>query len=197
MPLPAIPAYVLAYRRLSFAYGNTNNSAKARETILDAIKAVPDDSSLSIHLASLYEQNGEFDKAIEIYRDLLKRDANSLIAKNNLANLLVDYRDDQASFDEAREVALEFRNFQIPEFQDTYAWVAIKSGSNLEEAIVILEKIVESNPEAAVYAYHLGEGYRRKGDSNKAIASLQKATKLSAPGSDISTWAKQALEQLL
>ena len=158
--------------------------------------AVSDDSSLAIHLASLHEQNSEFDEAIEIYQSLLKKDENSLIAKNNLANLLVDHRDDQASLEQARKIAVEFRNFQIPEFRDTYAWVSIRSGTNLEEAIVILQGIVREYEQVDVYHYHLGEAYRRKGDSKNAITYLQKAVDLSTPGSDIFSKAKVSLQEL-
>jgi tetratricopeptide (TPR) repeat protein len=191
------PKYVLGYRRLALVYSNQNQAEKADETIRAAMAAVSDDSSLAIHLASLHEKNSEFDEAIEIYQSLLKKDEKSLIAKNNLANLLVDHRGDQASLEQARKIAVEFRNFEIPEFRDTYAWVSVKSGTNLEEAIVILEGIVRDYDQVDVYAYHLGEAYRRKGDSKNAITYLQKAITLSVPGSDISTRAKQALDQVL
>ena len=191
------PKLVLGYRRLALVYSNQNLTEKAIDTIMAGMVAVPDDSSLPIHLASIHEQNGEFDKAIEVYRNLLQKDENLLTAKNNLANLLVDYRGDQASLTEARALVVEFRDSQILAFRDTYAWVSIKSGSNLEEAIVILEGIVSENDQVDVLAYHLGEAYRVNGESADAIVYLQKAIKLSPPGSDISTKAKQALDQLL
>jgi tetratricopeptide (TPR) repeat protein len=69
-------------------------------------------------------------------------------------------------------------------------------GTNLEEAVVILEGIVKDNSEVDIYNFHLGEAYRRKGDSENAMAYLSKALELSAPGSDVAEKASSSLQQL-
>ena len=65
-----------------------------------------------------------------------------------------------------------------------------------KEAIVILEGIVRENEQVDVYTYHLGEAYRRKGDSENAIAYLNKAVELAGENSDIAEKAKQSLQQI-
>ena len=153
------------------------------------------DTVVGIHLAAIHEKNAEFEEAIVIYQDLLEK-GDSLVAKNNLVNLLVDHRNDQASLDMARKIAVELRDSQIPQIRDTYAWTLVMSGYNLEEAVVVLQGIVRENPQVDIYTYHLGEAYRRKGDSESAIAYLQKAVDLSTPDSDISSKAKVSLQEL-
>ncbi len=189
------PDLVRGYRRLAVVYSGQKQMDKAKAVIREGMAAIPDSAILSIHLAAIYEKNGEFDEAIVIYQEMLEKD-DSLVAKNNLANLLLDHRSDQASLDMARKIATELRDSQIPQLRDTYAWALVKSGYNFEEAVVILERIVKENDQVDAYAYHLGEAYRRKGDSENAIAYLQKAMDLADPDSDISRKAKESLQQM-
>ena len=62
--------------------------------------------------------------------------------------------------------------------------------------ILLLKGIVKENDEVDVYSYHLGEAYRKKGDSENAIAYLNKALELARPDSDIAQKAKHSLQQL-
>jgi tetratricopeptide (TPR) repeat protein len=98
--------------------------------------------------------------------------------------------------DLARTTAAELRDSQIPQFQDTYAWAAVKSGINLEEAIVILEEIVKTNSSVGAYSYHLGEAYRRRGDLDQARESLNRAIALESSDSAIAIEAEKTLKLL-
>ena len=195
--IKADPQLVAGYRRLAVVYSSQGEIDKATAVIEQGMKAIPDNPLLSIHMAAIHEKYGDVDDAIEIYQAMVDKDDGAVVARNNLANLLTEHRTDQASMDRARKIAIDLRDSQIPQFRDTYAWAAVKSGINLEEAVVILEGLAREYEQVDIYAYHLGEAYRRRGDSANAIAYLQKAIKLSPPGSDISTRAKQSLEQLL
>lgn len=190
------PGQVDGYRRLAFAYSVRNEMDKAEETIKKAMVAIPDRSELAIHLAAIYEKNGEYEKAIDVYKAVVEKDDNALIAKNNLAGLLTDHRNDQASFDLARTISTALKDSQIPQFRDTYAWASVMAGSNLEEAVVILEGLVRENDKVDIYAYHLGEAYRRKGDSKNAITWLDKAADLAGADSNIASKARQSLQQI-
>ena len=190
------PKQGVGYRNLAIVYRRSNELDKEEETINRAVAAMPERPILTMGQASIYERQGNFDKAIETYEALLKTDSNLLVAKNNLASLLTDHRQDQASIDKARSIAAELRSSSIPQFRDTYAWVSVKSGANLEEAVVILEGIVKENDQVDVYQYHLGEAYRKKGDSEKAMRHLNKAVELANPESDVAEKAKESLQQL-
>jgi tetratricopeptide (TPR) repeat protein len=151
---------------------------------------------LTIGLATVYERQQEFDKAITLYEGLLQRNPDLIVAKNNLASMLSDYRDDQESYDRARQISMELRDSSVPQFRDTYAWASVKSGINLEEAVVILEEIVRENEATGIYRYHLGEAYRKKGDSENARRVFAKTIELERPGSPVAISAEKALKQV-
>ncbi len=190
------PEQNVGYRRLAAMYLGQEDVENAIVVIDRGLAALPDSLVLSISLASLYETRGEFEKAIEIYQTILKKNNDSLVAKNNLASLLTDRRSDQASLDQARAIAAELKTSEIPQFRDTYAWSSVVAGTNLEEAILILEGIIRENEKVAVYNYHLGEAYRRNKESEKAVAYLSKAIELADSDSSISQKARQSLQQI-
>jgi tetratricopeptide (TPR) repeat protein len=185
-----------AYRSLVTIYSKEKNYDKAADIIRQGLSEMPGRPILVMLLASIYEQQGNFSKAIESYESLLTENPEFLVAKNNLASLLTDYVGDQASLEKARSISIELRDSRIPQFRDTYAWAAVKSGTNIEEAVVILEGIVKDNDQVDVYNYHLGEAYRKKGDMTNAIAYLKKAVELASPDSDIANQAKESLKQI-
>jgi len=192
------PREISGYRRLALVHSRQDQKDKAKAVIQEAMAAASDSADnaiLSIHLAAIHEKNGEFEEAIAIYQGLLERE-DSIVAKNNLVNLLTDHRSDQESLDMARKIAVELRDSPIPQLRDTYAWASVMSGYNLEEAVVILEGIVREYEEEAIYTYHLGEAYRRKGNSENAVTYLQKAVDLANPDSDITRRALESLQQM-
>lgn len=184
------------YRNLAAIYTRSNDLGQAEAVLKRGLEAMPDRPILVMTLASIYERGREFEKAIKLYESLLENDPNLIVAKNNLASLLTDYRQDRASLDKARTISAELKTSQIPQFRDTYAWASVKADSNLEEAVAILEGIVKENEQVGVYNYHLGEAYRKKGDKDNAIAYLEKAIKQSGPNSDITRMANESLQQI-
>jgi tetratricopeptide (TPR) repeat protein len=185
-----------AYRSLVDIYIRDNNLDKAENVAKQGLEALPDLPLLVVILASIYEKQGSYQKAIEIYESLLEKNPNLILAKNNLASLLTDYSDEPNSLEKARRIAADLKTSKIPPFRDTYAWASVKSGINLEEAVVMLEGIVKDDEQIDVYHFHLGEAYRRKGDFENARVSLRKALDLATPGSDTAKWAGEALQRL-
>ncbi len=190
------PKVEAGYRGLASIYLRQNEHQKAEDIIRQGLSVMPGLPVLSIHLASIYERQRKLDEAIRIYEELLDENDKMIIARNNLASLLTDHRGDPASRERARALSADFRTSKIPQFRDTYAWAAVKSGINLEEAVVILEAIVRENDTVADYNYHLGEAYRKKGARDDAIVYLNRAIDHSTPGSDIPLMARHALQLL-
>jgi len=157
------------------------------------LREMPDSALLAIEQARIHEIRGDIEPAIAIYERLLQANPNLTIVRNNLASLLTDFRDDQESHDRARKIAAPLRDESLPQYRDTYAWAAIKSGLFLEEAVIILQDIVEHNETVGVYQYHLGEGYRQKGSSFKARTHLRRALELEDPESPIAIEARKSL----
>jgi len=179
------PTFEPGYRGLATIYMRQNRLQDAERILQAGLQQIPGNVTLSINLASVYEGQMAFDKAIGVYETLLQGNPDLIVAKNNLASMLTDYRQDRESHERARQIAAEFRDSSVPQFRDTYAWASVVAGTNLEEAVVILEGIVRENEQVAIYTYHLGEAYRRKGDPANAIAYLDKALELAGPDSAI------------
>ncbi len=190
------PNLELGYRNQAAVYRRTGDLGKAEAILKQGLQANPKQLTLKMTLASIYEVQGRFADAIDTYESLLASNDDLIVARNNLASLLTDYGGDEASLERARSLSAGFKDSAIPQFRDTYAWALVRSGTNLEEAVVILEKIVKDNDSEGVYKFHLGEAYRKKGDMENAQAYLQLAAEQLPPGSDLAEQANSALQSL-
>lgn len=187
---------VNGYRALALLYLRQNNETRAIEVLRQGLAKIPGNPFLTISLASVYERQERFEDAIDLYEALLDENDRLIIARNNLASMLTDHRSDQESHDRARLMASRLKDSQVPQFRDTYAWAAVRSGINLEEAVAILEGIVRENEQVDIYSYHLGEAYRKQGDTEKAIVYLSRAESLAAEDSDLARKARASLDEL-
>ena len=191
------PGYELAYRNLATVYARENNPKKAEEVVKQGLSATNNSQTLQLYLASTYERQRDFEKAIKVYEEILNVNPDGLIAKNNLASLLTDHKGDAKSLERARQIAADLRDSPVPQFRDTYAWASVRSDTNLEEAVVLLEGVVKEVIQGGgVFHYHLGEAYRKKGDTKNALASLKKAVEVSGPDSEVGSKANQSLQLL-
>jgi tetratricopeptide (TPR) repeat protein len=188
------PQLALGYLSLGSIYLRQNELSQAEDIFSNGVQAVPASLSLAINRALVTEQQGKLDRAIELYEKLLDANPGVLLVRNNLASLLTDHRIDQASHERARYLAEVFRDSKISLFRDTYAWSSVRLGLYLEEAIAILKTIVSENETVGIYHYHLGEAYRKNGNSFDARKYLRRAIELEDPESSVATRAREALE---
>lgn len=156
--------------------------AEAAEALLDeALTAVPDAPALLWAKAAEHEVAGDIDAAIAIYDTLYARDTGSVVFANNLASLLVTYKDDTDSLDRAWEIARRLRDTDVPAFQDTYGWLAFRRG-DADTALPYLESAATGLPNDPIVQYHLAEAYAALGQSQDAITAYQNT--LEVAGSD-------------
>jgi tetratricopeptide (TPR) repeat protein len=190
------PEFEFGYLNLGSIYLRQAEFQQAEDIFSSGVQAVPGSLTLAINHALVVEKQGKLDRAIVLYEKLLEANPNVLVARNNLASLLTDHRSDEASHERARVLADGFRDSKIPLFRDTYAWASVKLGLYLEEAILILKGIVRENETMGIYHYHLGEAYRKNGNSFDARKHLRRAIELEGPESPVATEAQKALELL-
>src|SRR5207244_4978990 len=62
--------------------------ASVEKHLQAALLKKPESNALRMHLADLYDKRGQYDKAADIYRAVLKTEPNNVVALNNLAWLL-------------------------------------------------------------------------------------------------------------
>jgi Flp pilus assembly protein TadD len=125
-------------------------------------------------LALYYESRGHTGDAIAVYRDSYRTNPRSQILANNLAMLLVRYRTDQASLDEARDLSASFSASSDSSLLDTNGWVHFKR-AEYAQALPVLQRAVERAPDSPELRYHLGMAEWRSGNAAGARKDLEAA----------------------
>jgi len=158
-------------------------TAEIEAVLRKAVGKVLDNPQVQMELAKHYEQSQEPDRAIATYRGLTEKYPDNNEVANNLADILVSYRNDQASIQQAVKLAERFKDTKNPYFLDTYGWVMLKAGQT-DAALSALKKSVEMVPELAPIRYHLGEAFYQAGDKASAAEALKKALELAEKQGD-------------
>jgi tetratricopeptide (TPR) repeat protein len=150
---------------------------QAVQVIQAGLKANPDSEELHMLLASAYSTQGQIDNAIIAYDGALRLNPRNVLAANNLAVLLVDYKGDPQNLQKAFALTRDFeKDVPHPLFLDTLGWVRFKMGQQ-EEAIRLMKHAVAKSPEVPTLNYHLGMAYHQSGKRAEARAYLSKALK--------------------
>ncbi len=168
------PKWWLPYRNLAFvriAQKDLNGAIAAYQAGITATGSEP---MLVSDLAALYEQQGRVEEAIKLYQVLHEQNPRLELAANNLAMLLVTYRKDRPSLEQARALTESFGSSRSGALLDTHGWVMFKLGQ-YGEALPVLERAAETAPDAKVIRYHLAMAQLKTGQRDKARVSLESA----------------------
>ena len=126
-------------------------------------------------LASFYQDDGQFDLAIQQYEAILAHSPHDISAANNLAYLLADKKGDSQSLETALGLVRRFEHkTQNPFLLDTVAWVYYKMGLT-KEAMSVLKKALAKAPDHGLMNYHYGLLAFKAGDRVTAHKHLEKA----------------------
>jgi Tfp pilus assembly protein PilF len=168
----AAKAMLRAESRL--ARGDRSGGQKALEeaTALDT-KLV----AAHLLLASEYEGQKAFDKAVERYRLALASSPDSVLALNNLAYALATRNADPAGALPYAERAMRLSGGRSAEISDTLAWVQHLLGRD-REAADLLARIVKAEPAQATYRLHYATVLASLGRLAEAGAELKEAVRL-------------------
>jgi predicted Zn-dependent protease len=164
------PAAYLSLARLS---AGQNQRAAAIKWLQDGMAALPDNIGMQLALAEFHMAFAEWEPAIKAYEDVMRRSPDNPIAANNLAALLVDHRNDPDSLKRALTFANRFETSDNAAFLDTLGWVHFKNGQ-VDQAIRVLRRAVERDPNAGLHKYHLGLALMKKGEEREARAQLER-----------------------
>ena len=150
---------------------------QAVRVIQTGVQANPDSEELHMLLASAYFTQGQIDSAITAYDAALRLNPRNVLAANNLAVLLVDYKGDSQNVQKAFVLSRDFeKDAPHPLFLDTLGWVRLKMGQQ-EDAIRLMKDAVSKSPELPTLNYHLGMAFYQSGKRAEARAYLSKALK--------------------
>ena len=165
------------YAALSQFYLSADRLDEAEATAQTGLKRDENSAALRLLLALTYEKAGRYDDAITEYEGMIKSDPESTIVANNLASLLSERRGDPESLDRAYDIALRFRNSEIPQFLDTLGWIYYLRGE-YPQALSLLKTAAEKLPAVGMVQYHLGMALKQLDQTDLAVASLEKAISL-------------------
>ncbi len=166
--------WAIPYRNLAAAQRGQEQGAAAVATLEQGIEKTQGSALLVAALATSYEAAGQFDKAIAQYEKMLKDQPESLLATNNLAMLLAEYKTDEASQKRALALTRVLLESDEAAYLDTIGWVEYKN-HNFQRAVDFLEKAVKGAPNAAFIHYHLGMAYLGLGKTVPAKKNLKEA----------------------
>jgi tetratricopeptide (TPR) repeat protein len=170
------PGWWMPYRGLALAHLSAKRTDVAIQSLQRGIDKANGASVLSTDLAALFERLGRPNDAIRVYEAMVERDPKSTGAANNLAMLLVNYRNDPASLDRAQQLTEKLGSLHEPAYLNTRGWVKFKRGE-YQAALGLLSQAVEKSPESAVMRYHLGMAQWRTGDQRAARENLEAAVR--------------------
>jgi tetratricopeptide (TPR) repeat protein len=162
------------YRNLAKVRLALDDADGAIAALKQGTNAAENSEPLRLSLALLYERIGQADSAIKAYENLLEVDSKSIMAINNLAMLLVSYREDEQSLAKAKELIRHIEQTDNPAYLDTIGWVHYRL-NNFDKALHPLNRAVEKVPDSPLLRYHLGMTQFKQGQRDQAKTNLEQA----------------------
>jgi predicted Zn-dependent protease len=149
--------------------------ADGDKTLLEGLESNPDNEQLRLLLALSLTAQHRYEEAISQYEAVLRVAPGSILAANNLASMLVDYKGDSRSLERALALSRGFESRQPnPYLLDTLGWVHHKLGHG-PDALRLLQQASALAPDHPVLNYHLGAALAKAGQHAEAAAYLKKA----------------------
>lgn len=136
--------------------------------------AIPRSTAILSKLASVYQFQDSYEKAIISYRKLNDLKPNNLVIINNLVSLLSTNGDGKEDLELAKKLLLKLKDSNESVFMDTIGWVYYMD-SDYTKAISYLTKALEKQPNVNVFNYHLGMAYKSSGNKAQAKSYLEKS----------------------
>jgi Flp pilus assembly protein TadD len=133
----------------------------------------PQSEELLFALGSAYERNGQWERAIELVRGLMRREPESVSAMNFIGYALAKQGQ---RLEEARKL-LERALMLKPmsgEVADSLGWLYVKLG-RLDDAEHLLVRADRLSPEDPEILEHLGDLYVRRSDRARAVDAYRRA----------------------
>jgi tetratricopeptide (TPR) repeat protein len=125
---------------------------------------------LAYEVAEFYEKQHEFDKAIGVYNRIIEEDQASDLAKTRLVNLYLTLGENDRALKLLRDLRLV-----MPESHNVDITISriLLSQEKYDEAIMILEDVLQTNPELTIVRYMIGMAYYRNNNFLKAEENLE------------------------
>ena len=184
-PKPASPEYVTARMKLAWSYQNAGDKDQALAVARTTAAADPKDNDAAINLADLLRADEKYDQSAAILDPLISAQGDHPDWKL-LYMRAVDYEESGRWSDAERDLqrALLMRP-DDPELLNFLGYSWIDRGEKLTQALAMVQKAVDLDPESGAMIDSLGWGYYRLGEYQKAVEKLEAAVALEAGDPDV------------
>ncbi|MBM3777544.1 MAG: tetratricopeptide repeat protein [Acidimicrobiia bacterium] len=176
--IEADPQNAAPYEQLARNYAADGQLDRAAAEFSALAKKTPRAVGPPTMMGTILQAQGKPFEALRWYEEALAIDDRALVAANNLAWLYAELGGDLDAALRLATLAVELTPGQI-EVQDTLGWVYYKRG-DFGQALPILRRCVERDPDNPVYRYHLGLTYAGLDNLELAKQSLSAALKMSS-----------------
>jgi tetratricopeptide (TPR) repeat protein len=161
------------YMRLGEAYRKKGDLQNALSCVQKARELTPESTMVLTTLAVILDMAGRWTEAKQVYDATLRIHPDDGQALNNDAYLMAEHGGD---LDQALTYASRAKQL-LPdnaEVSDTLSWIYIKKQMS-QNAVDILSDVVQKQPNASTYRYHLAMALAQKGDKPHALKEAQEA----------------------
>lgn len=180
--IAADPSFADPYIARAELMKKSNDKDGALEMLIKASSAAPGDYRAPLAVAEALVEKNDFLEAIVFYEEAIKRNPRLDAVAYNVAELISDYRfEDAAALERALTAAQRFSDSDNPYALDALAWVYYRQGKHAL-ALPLLERAFSINRELpAQVRYHYGAVLMKNGHGDRAKDALRAALD-GAPG---------------
>ncbi len=163
---------------------------KEAEKLTAKIKDEKTKAETLLILADIAYTQRNWEKAKELYEQVIELDPNNAVALNNYGYMLAELGEKLGEAEKMITKAIKLRP-QEPAFWDSLGWVYYQRGE-YKKAFQWVEKAVKAQPHDPELRYHMGMIYWKLGDREKALKELRESVRINPHHPE----ANEALEQL-
>ncbi len=148
--------------------------------IIDAEKArsMEQSSEASTMLGNIHFEKGNFDRALEYYREILEKDKNNATIMYNMAITLFKKGDRFAALEYLKKAAASAQIGDIAFKANSRLGSEFLGSNMLDQSEHYLRKAIELNPQDPAVRYNLSLLHLKRGKKQEALEELQRAEKL-------------------
>ena len=141
------PLWATPHNNLARTLVDQGKTAQAVTNLEATIKANPAGIGPYLSLGQIFEQTGEYKKAIQVYEKLLEKQPDLWVGMNNLASLLSDHSSSSKDLERALKLALNAQKArpEDPSVLDTLGWVYYRQ-NDAQKALGFIKRAQEKAP---------------------------------------------------
>jgi len=162
-----------AVTMLAFLYNDEGDSKRAAQ-VLASVPDADRTTKLYAALGYTYEQQHDYPKAIEAYKDAIKQDPDNLEARRGLAQNLLNDNQSNAALEQFKAI-VEADPHDAPSYM-RLAEIYRRTG-NFDKALEALKKAESEVQDSLEVPYNMAVIYQAQGKYDEAVATLQSLLK--------------------